>query len=94
MLDYTVTLTNISHQTLYFTPCPGYGEAIKGVVVARYLLNCAAVPSLSAGESRTFAMALPLPRVAATAGTYFLSWLIDGPYVQTVLTDVHVLLTD
>ena len=41
-LDYTVTLRNISLQTLYFTPCPGYGEAIKGVVVARYLLNCAA----------------------------------------------------
>ena len=92
-LDYTVTLTNISHQILYFTPCPGYGEAIKGVVVGRYLLNCAAVPSLRAGESRTFAMALPLPKVAPTVSTYLLSWLIDGPYVETQLSDVHVVLT-
>ncbi len=92
-LDYTVTLTNISGQTLYFTPCPGYGEAIKGVVVARYLLNCAAVPSLGAGQSRTFAMELPLTTAAAPAGTYPLSWLIDGPYVQTLLNGADVMVT-
>lgn len=89
-LDYTVTLTNISGQTLFFTPCPGYGEAIKGVVVARYQLNCAAVPSLGAGQSRTFAMELPLMTAMAAAGTYPLSWLIDGPYVQTLLNGADV----
>jgi hypothetical protein len=84
-LDYTVTLTNVSDQTLYFRRCPGYGESIKGagIVIARYLLNCAAVPALGAGQSRTFAMELPLKTASAVAGAYELSWLIDGPYVET-----------
>jgi hypothetical protein len=92
-LGYTVTLKNISDQTLYFTSCPGYGEAIKGVVIARYLLNCAAVPSLRAGQSRTFAMELPLTTATAAPGTYPLSWLIDSPFVETQLKSVDVVVT-
>ena len=94
-LDYTVTLTNVSDQALYFSPCPGYGESIKGagVVVARYLLNCAAVPALAAGKSRTFAMELPLKTATVVAGTYSLSWLIDGPYVETVVNTPIVVVT-
>ena len=93
-LDYAVTLTNISDQTLYFRPCPGYGESIKGsgVVFARYLLNCAAVPALGAGQSRTFAMELAL-QPSTVAGTYELSWLIDGPYVETVVNTPVVVVT-
>lgn len=82
-LDYTVTLINVSGHTLKFNPCPGYTESIKGVVLARYRLNCAAVPTLTPGQSRTFAMELPVPAAASTtAGTYPLSWLIDGPFVE------------
>ncbi|HXC77768.1 MAG TPA: hypothetical protein VNU19_12015 [Candidatus Acidoferrum sp.] len=95
-LDYTVTLTNVSDQTLYFRPCPGYGESIKGgagVVVARYLLNCAAVPTLGAGHSRTFAMELPLTTTSAVAGAYELSWLIDGPYIETEVNTPVVVVT-
>jgi hypothetical protein len=85
ILDYRVTLTNVSGQTIDFDPCPGYVESIKGLVVARYLLNCSAVPSLAAGESRTFAMELPLRDVErAVPGTYPLDWLIDNPYVEMV----------
>ncbi len=95
-LDYTVTLTNVSDQTLYFRPCPGYSESIKGgagFAVARYLLNCAAVPSLGAGHSRTFAMELPLKRASAVAGAYELSWLIDGPYIETEVNTPVVVVT-
>jgi hypothetical protein len=92
-LDYTVTLTNVSGHTLSFTPCPGYAEAIKGVVIARYLLNCAKVPLLGADQSRTFAMELPLTTVTVATGTYPLSWLIDEPYVQTPLNGVEVAVT-
>jgi hypothetical protein len=94
-LDYTVTLTNVSDQTLYFRPCPGYGESIKGAsfVVARYLLNCAALPALGAGQSRTFAMELSLKTTSAVAGAYELSWLIDGPYVETEVSTPVVVVT-
>lgn len=95
-LDYTVTLTNVSDQTLYFRPCPGYGESIKGgagVVAARYLLNCAAVPALGAGHSRTFAMELPLKTASAVAGAYELSWLIDDPYIETEVSTPVVVVT-
>lgn len=43
-----------------FDPCPGYAEAIEGIVIGRYELNCAVVPALTPGESRTFAMELSL----------------------------------
>ncbi len=82
-LDYSVTLTNVSGHTLRFDPCPGYAEAIKGIAIARYELNCAVVPALAPGESRTFAMELSLtnaPRV--DDGTYPLDWLIDLPFVE------------
>jgi hypothetical protein len=85
VLDYRVTLTNVSGQTIDFDPCPGYVESIKGLVVARYLLNCSVVPSLAAGESRTFAMELPLSDVErAVPGTYPLDWLIDNPYIEAI----------
>jgi len=83
-LDYTVTLTNVSGRTLAFDPCPGYTQSIKSVVVARYLLNCSAVPTLNPGESRTFAMELRVGTNGALgAGRYPLDWSIDAPFVGT-----------
>jgi hypothetical protein len=85
-LDYSVTLTNVSGRTIDFDPCPSYAESIKGVVIARYLLNCSAVSSLTAGESRTFAMELPLSSVdSVLPGSYPIDWLIDNPYIETVV---------
>ena len=38
-------------------------------------------------------MEMSLTNVTATTGTYPLSWLIDEPYVQTLLTGVDVVVT-
>ena len=87
VLDYTVTLTNVSGHTLRFDPCPGYAEGLKGAVVANYELNCAAVPELAAGKSRTFAMELQLNGATRVDdGTYQLDWLIDMPFVEDQVT--------
>jgi hypothetical protein len=79
-LHYTVTLTNVSGRRLVLDTCPGYTETVKAPqILERHRLNCAAVPSLVAGESRVFAMEMQLPAVGPL-GRHDLYWGLAFPF--------------
>jgi hypothetical protein len=84
VLKYTVTLTNVSGHVLQFDPCPAYTEGLKGYqVIERHLLNCAVVPALGVGATRTFAMEMFVPRTSSSVGPRdVLSWDLDPPFTS------------
>jgi len=81
-MAYSVTLTNVGDHPLVFNPCPGYTESLKGFAgVERHLLNCAAMPTLAAGASRTLAMEMRVPPTPAfPLRDTSLSWSVDLPF--------------
>jgi len=84
LLQYQVTLTNVSGAPFHFDACPPYREAMDTVprkqVVGIYQLNCAPVGILPPGGTATFSMVLEVSRDAPT-GPQQLSWQF-GPFFR------------
>jgi hypothetical protein len=86
LLQYQVTLTNVSGAPFHFDACPPYREAMDTVpakkVLGMYQLNCVPVGTLASNGTVTFAMVLEIP-ADAPIGLQVLSWrygdfLTDG----------------
>ncbi len=95
VVDYTVTLSNTTSNTISLAPCPtydqGYYDAGGGgtkehSVSTHDVLNCAAMPALEAGQSATFAMRTTIPDGAR--GTAKISWYVDGDLSVTTLRTI------
>jgi len=88
---YLVRLSNPTSTTVTLNPCPTYTEGLKGIAggVHTYVLNCATVPSIRAGETVTFEMFIDVPASPVPAGggsPSVLTWGCDidgaGPYAN------------
>ena len=92
VLDYTVTLTNPTANSIALLPCPSYTQELyaDGTKVAySVLLNCAAAGSqLAAGASVSFDMQLQIPG-NLPPGPVKLSWSLQGGPSLGALLSLH-----
>lgn len=96
VLHYVVTLTNPDQKAVFLSSCPGYTEflgLIAGMHVRvkkhSYDLNCRPVRRILPRHSVSFAMEIPVPRVAKPTQAKF-GWSLDvagiGPGVGGAVT--------
>ncbi|HET7388889.1 MAG TPA: hypothetical protein VFJ19_19725 [Nocardioidaceae bacterium] len=90
MLNYQVSLTNMSSKTFTFDKCPTYTEMGSvgggGVSEETYTLNCSHVSSIKPGDSATFDMRFQLP--SNVQGILKFAWLMNQGPSQSGTADV------
>jgi hypothetical protein len=87
VLSYTVSLYNSTHTDVDLHHCPNYTEALYPPAPGRptirtYTLNCTRSRPISPGETRVFAMELPINKLTTSTTAKF-GWQLDtglGPY--------------
>jgi hypothetical protein len=87
-LQYIAALTNPSMSAVALAPCPAYRESLvtpSGQIKADFLLNCAAAPSIGAGETLRFAMVFEVPRSQGPTDSAALIWELDPYYSEGFL---------
>jgi Protein of unknown function (DUF4232) len=91
VLQYFITLRNPSNTHTDLSPCPSYTETLgtSPARVARQtlLLNCLAMPAISAGAQVVFEMRLSVP-AEMPSGSTKLAWSLqvpDGPSAGVVI---------
>ncbi|HEX3629449.1 MAG TPA: DUF4232 domain-containing protein, partial [Candidatus Dormibacteraeota bacterium] len=77
VVDFTVTLTNVSGAPIVFDTCPTYDEGFATDMLVAYQLNCGSVGAVQPGASVTFAMQFTVP-LKTPVGPEKFRWSLRG----------------
>lgn len=79
ILQFFVTMRNLSSTDYTLDPCPDYSNAlVPGGPITYYQLNCSAVGAIRSGRSERFQMKFYIPATTATGPWQLLFGMVDG----------------